>query len=828
MLDDLARWLFDPSGLIPHGSCLLWHPGLIWTNALSNLTIGVAYLTIPVALLVFARLRTDLAVKPLFGLFAAFILLCGAGHWLDLLTLWVPVYGVDGVVKAATAIVSLITAAAIWPAIRRARSLPSSAQFQAANAALRETNQRLQLASQIAGVGHWRVTLPSLSLWWSDEVFQIHGIDPACGAPSVDAAIAAYHPDDRATIALHVKRAIEEDVDYDVGARLIRPDGELRHVQARGLQERGPDGRVITLFGTFIDLTEQKRNEEALERLYALSIRAREDAEASSISSQRLARHLEAARDRAEQGNKAKSRFLANMSHELRTPLNGIIGYTQLLQLEGGLNATQSARLEAMMGAGNHLLQMINRVLDLSGIEAGRVELDQVDTDLSAVAEACLDLVRPTADIKRLELRLTIERDVPGRIRTDPVRLRQMLLNLLGNAVKFTARGHVDLRLASRDDGRTLLLEVADTGPGIPVERRHQLFQDFERLEASATSGIEGAGLGLAISARLAAMMGGRLGFRENDGGGSVFFLDLPEKDRKSWDASPPTAIAGPTVPAARAPAKPVRALVVDDVAMNRDVARAFLEAAGHEVLCANDGEAAIAAAAAMDFDVVLMDIRMPGMDGIAATSRIRRLDGPRGRVPIIAVTAQTFAEQIDECCRAGMDGHLAKPISPAILLETIACVIEAREFDCGNNPPVIASGHGTAPGDCGLAGHNQPERGVFDRSVFDRTTSFLAPAIVTSHIQGMSDQVGAIIRRLRVRGHDASGAAEIAEAAHVLAGSAGMFGFRRLAAAARRLECAARASAIDDGDAIASELLAGAAAAREAVSRRPWVPEHA
>jgi len=380
-----------------------------------------------------------------------------------------------------------------------------------------------------------------------------------------------------------------------------------------------------------------------------------------------LQEELTLARDHAEQANRAKSRFLAGMSHELRTPLSGILGYAQLLRLDGGLNASQSARVDAMLDAGAHLVEMINCVLDLSQIEAGRLDLHACAVDLRGSARACLDLVRPGAEAKSLTLHMSEAADVPRQILADPTRLRQVLLNLLGNAVKFTVRGSVELRLRTAAGGGRLLVEVADTGPGVPADLRSHLFQDFDRLGADDAGVVEGAGLGLALSARLAALMGGSLGHRDNHGGGSVFWLDMP---LVAAAQAPPQEV--PQASGAPPPGRPLRLLVVDDVAMNRDIASAFLRFGGHEAVCAGGGEEAVAAATAGGYDVVLMDVRMPGMDGLEAARRIRALPGARGRVPIIALTAQVFAEQIDACRHAGMNSHLAKPFSRGAIIDAV------------------------------------------------------------------------------------------------------------------------------------------------------------
>lgn len=585
--------------------------------------------------------------------------------------------------------------------------------------------------------------------------------------------------EDLPVVAASTGRLLQGAAQEDATAfRVHRPDGAEIWIEANARLLNDPDtGAPDGYVAVSRDVTERRHIDAERE------LRKRE-LEAANAQLEHLARHLGRARELADQANKAKSRFLAGMSHELRTPLNGILGYAQLLRMEGRLDGKQRARVDAMLGAGQHLLEMINRVLDLSEIEAESFEVQASEIDLRHVAKMCLGLVRPAAQAKRLELKLATAPDMPRRVLADPARLRQLLLNLLGNAVKFTARGAVELRLLAPDSA-TLRVEVVDTGPGVSPEQRRLLFHDFKRLDAE--SGIvEGAGLGLAISVRLAALMGGRMGHEDNPGGGSVFWLELPMVAVADAPAAPAASPAPP-------PSRPLRLLVVDDVAMNRDIAGSFLRAAGHEVTCAENGAEAVEATGAGDFDVVLMDVRMPGMDGLEATRRVRGLAGPRGRVPILAMTAQAFAEQVEECRRAGMDGHVAKPFTQEALLHAVAWAAEADAATKGEASVLVAEG--VAKHASGVIESDLP---ICDADAFKRTASFLPADAVPDYLETLVTRSKALLHSLRQPGVVTSDMDALSGSAHSLAGSAGMFGFQRLACVARHLEQAIETASPD------------------------------
>jgi CheY-like chemotaxis protein len=413
------------------------------------------------------------------------------------------------------------------------------------------------------------------------------------------------------------------------------------------------------------------------------------------------------------------------------------------------------------------------------------------------------------AAAKQLVLSLAVASDVPADISADPTRIRQVLFNLLGNAVKFTDQGTIELRLRSVTDGARLRIEVVDTGRGVPADQQHRLFQEFERLSTATTGPIEGAGLGLVLSARVAALMGGQIGYDGNSGGGSIFWLELPVVANAAA-----TSVEAEDVPPAPASPRPRHVLVVDDIAMNRDVARSFLCVAGHRVVCVEGGRESVAAAAADDFDIVLMDVRMPEMDGLEATWRVRALEGPRGRVPIVALTAQAFSGQVEECRAAGMDGHLGKPLTLAVLLDTAERVAAAGQL--AKDRVFGAFMPAATPGIRALA----LEQPVINSALFEATAAVLSPEAVASYLRTLVEQGETLLHALH--GPDAlmlTGEA-LAEAAHALAGSAGMFGFERLAATGRHFERAVQTRAAE-APVFATSLGAALQTALEEMRRR-------
>jgi PAS domain S-box-containing protein len=498
--------------------------------------------------------------------------------------------------------------------------------------------RRLKLALNAADAGVYEIDHVQKTFWASPEFEKLVGQGIGGYEEAQTLQFPRFHPDDLE----HVRKAFRDIRDGNRApgeafeARAVGPSGRERWIRVFHHLSTDKKGKWLKGVGLVQDFDQRKRQELDL------------------IAAQRA----------AQSAGEAKAAFLANMSHEIRTPMNGVMGVLHLLKSET-LSEEGRRMLEEALSCGQMLAELLNDVIDFSKIEAGRLEMSPEAVEPRALIEGVARLLRPQAEAKNLKLVVDVDPAV-GWVVSDPVRLRQALFNLVGNAVKFTLKGQVTIRASLRPGPLTqmLRLEIADTGVGIPEAVQPRIFQRFDQGDASTTRKFGGSGLGLSITQRLAQMMGGGVGFASTEGVGSVFWLEVSAAPSEAAIAAEETEddwLNG------------LRVLVVEDNATNRMIATKLLEKLGAVVETAADGYLGVEAAGRGAFDLILMDVQMPGIDGLEAARQIRAMGGAVAATPIVALTANVLAHQRTAYLEAGMDGVVGKPISPTALLSEIA-----------------------------------------------------------------------------------------------------------------------------------------------------------
>lgn len=508
---------------------------------------------------------------------------------------------------------------------------------------LRKSEATLLQAQQIAHIGNWELDVETGDVTSSAELLKIFGIDPTRMVLFYDDCLQLIHPDDRDLLQNCINQAIAQGLPYEADLRLLRPDGSIGYIEARGDVTYNAKRQVIQLFGTAIDITERKQFELELQR----------------------------AKEAAEVANQAKSAFLANMSHELRTPLNVILGFTQVMDRDPSLTLEQHNNLHLIQESGHYLLSLINNILDLSKIEADRMTLDETSFDLLFFLNELREMFDQKAIAKGLQLQLTLAPDLPQYVTADFNKLRQILMNLLSNAIKFTNQGFVDLNVSkigttvpeaarpqSFQHHSKLHFTVQDTGIGIPANELSTIFDAFVQAQAGRRN-PEGTGLGLTISRKFIQFMGGEISVESTPNQGSTFAFWLPVQ------AVDPIAITIPSQPRrviGLAPGQPTcRILVVDDQLHNRRLLVQLLTTLGLEVQEAADGKTALHLWQQWHPNLIWLDMRMPEIDGYTVTQQIR--SHPQGQaVIILALTAQVSRSDRTRALEAGCNDYVSKP----------------------------------------------------------------------------------------------------------------------------------------------------------------------
>ncbi len=652
-----------------------------------------------------------------------------------------------------------------------ARIVVDEFELRRADRESREHRRQLELAESMAGIGRWRVDLLTGQVTWSDAVYVIHGLNPGTFQPNLDDAIDFFHPQDRQAVRDHVQAAIQTKGGFQFQLRLIRPDGDVRHVTSKGACDLGPSGEPVAVIGVFRDVTrmirrlEEVARSEAQYRLLAenasdLIMRKDRDGRVTYVSpaafavtgrtadqvlgrlwsdfvhlddadgvaaarreqlegggalpprsiEYRLLRpdgrqvwlqgrptfavdpvadeaigitdvvrdisaqkeneeRLRQARAEAEAAAAVKAEFMANMSHELRTPLTAVLGFSALIAEQPGLDPVARTYLSRISTAGQVLLATVNDILDFSKLESGQVLIKPREAAPAEVAGDMLALFSLQAQAKGLTLQAAGLEALPPRVLLDVERVRQVLLNLVGNAVKFTEAGGVRLEARFDDQAAQLKFTVIDTGPGIAPGDVERLFRRFSQVDGSTTRRHGGAGLGLAICKGLVEAMGGQIGVDSVLGRGSGFWVSIPAPPARpgvGWTESPAPEAALGAIPTG------CRVLLAEDNPVNRQLVAAVLQDLDVELTEVCDGLEAVDAALALPFDVILMDMRMPLMDGAAATRRIRAEDGPNLTTPIIALSADMgVAPDLSL-----FDALVAKPLSANALIQAMTDVM--------------------------------------------------------------------------------------------------------------------------------------------------------
>jgi PAS domain S-box-containing protein len=513
---------------------------------------------------------------------------------------------------------------------------------------LGEIEKKFETLSVHAPVGIFLDDAQGCAIYINNKCAELIGLSPEEGL-NFD-WVPFIHEEDRERVTQEWMKAINEGTAFHQEYRWVHRDGKIVWTLGDVVPVRSPGGKIDSYVGTLVDITDRKNVEQEL---------AKHRNHLEDLVAERTSQLIEA-KEKAETANRAKSVFLANMSHELRTPLNAVLGFSQMMQKDAGLSENQKKNLEIINRSGEHLLRLINDVLEIAKIEAGKLQLEISTFDLHELVREVSDMMRLRAEKKGLLLDLDRSSDFPRYIRGDKARLRQILVNLVSNAVKFTEEGGVTLRVAIKDNAqRHLLIEVEDTGPGISKEDRQRLFKPFEQLPSGKTQ--NGTGLGLAIVRQFVELMNGDISVESAPGGGSRFRVDLLLEEAAEAEVVRLRDMHRGDVTGLASGQPVYRILIAEDQRDNQLLLTKLMTELSLEARVAENGEECVRIFEEWSPDLIWMDRRMPVMDGEEAARRIRQLPGG-DKVKIVAVTASAFREEHKRILAAGMDGVVRKP----------------------------------------------------------------------------------------------------------------------------------------------------------------------
>lgn len=628
---------------MPHIHCYLGDAALTWSMVITDTLIGLSYLAISLTLYALLR-KSKLPFSGMIFAFGVFILACGITHFVSVYNLWIPRYWVSVGFKVITVLASVTTAA--WLFLSRDKILKvadtiwtdANASSQEKKTAELNLKQLADFLPQLA----WMANPDGWIFWYNQRWYDYTGTTlkdmEGWGWEKV------HDPVELKRMSVTWRRALETGEPWEDKFPLRSKTGEMRWFLTRANPIRDNKGRIVRWFGTNTDIQDAKITEE----------------------------NLNLAKDAAEYASKTKSAFLANMSHEIRTPLGAIMGFVDLLRQPTIDKQEFDNYIDVISRNSKSLLRIIDDILDLSKVEAGKMTIEKIDFSLPEMIGDFYSLMGLRARNKQIEFLLTANTNLPKIIHSDPTRIRQILMNVVGNAIKFTEKGRVELAVSFRDS--YLEFKVTDTGTGISEEQAAKLFQPFTQADTSTTRKFGGTGLGLVLTRTFAAALKGDFWLESSElGKGSVFIakvkVDLPESTE--FINQPDFVFSKDAVEVSNAAVKlqGIKVLLADDASDNRTLISLLLTKAGAEVTAVENGQLAIDLAMKTNYDVILMDIQMPVMDGYEATRLLRESNI---KTPILALTAHAMKDERDRALSSGFTDFVPKPIHRSELISIV------------------------------------------------------------------------------------------------------------------------------------------------------------